>query len=328
VRRRVLLLLLVTALWPAALAHAQTPSFLLVQSAPADTAFALFGGGTPGIAKVRVSVPGGFALNLARPMGAVLGRGSLVLSSASNPEGEGSTTDGDIVVADPARYAGNARLAACAPGAHAAVWRIEPLDVPVFVDPATGPDAALGGYDLRFCFDLPRGLSFEGLSVELERTVVPPAAPGIYIWRAFVTPTTATGFTDEGATWEVRAIVPWPAVLSLKARRLKGKGRYLLSGRLLLAGRPRGGAAIRIVRADVEDGSGTVLVVGRGNAVETNRAGRFRKIVRVTRRTIFAAVWFPLPRESCSSPSSAPAGCLSETTAPAVSNPLVLPPRR
>jgi hypothetical protein len=327
VRRRVLLLFLVAALWPAA-ARAQTPSYLLVQSVPGDTAFALFGGGASGIARVRVSVPGGFVLNLARPVGAVLGRGSFVLSSASNPEGEGSTTDGDIVVADPARYAGNARLAACAPGAHAAVWRIEPLDLPVFVDAATGPDAVLGGYDLRFCFDLPRGLSFEGLSVELERTVVPPAAPGIYVWRAFVTPTTATNVIDEGATWEVRAIVPWPAVLSLKARRLKGKGRYLLYGRLLLAGRPRGGAAVRIVRADVEGGSGTTLVVGRGNAVETNRAGRFRKVVRVTRRTIFAALWFPLPRESCSSPSSAPRGCLSETTAPAVSNPLVLPRRR
>jgi hypothetical protein len=324
--RRVLLLLLVAALWSAASAHAQTLSLLVVQASPSETAVVLVGGETAGTAKVRVSVPGGFTLNVARPVGAVVGRGGLDLASAATPGGEGSATTGDIVVADPARYAANARVQACAPGPHAAVWRIEPLDVPIFVDPATGPDAALGGYDLQVCFDLPRGLSFEALFLDLERTVVPPATPGIYVWRAFVTPMTATGATDEGATWEVRGIVPWPAVLSLNARRAKGKGRYLLSGRLLLAGRPRGAATVAIIRFDPAISSGTVFVIGRGTGVKTNRNGRFRKVVRVKRRTGFFAVWFPVPREGCSSPATAPGGCLSETTAPVGSRPVIVQP--
>jgi hypothetical protein len=322
VGRRIPLLVVVASLWAAAPAKAQSLSFLLVQTSPASTAIALGGGGTTGTARVRVSVPGGFTLNLVRPVGAVLGRGSLVLASAANPGGEGATTEGDLVVADPARYAGNARLQACAPGPHAAVWRIEPLDVPIFVDPATGPDAVLGGYDLRVCFDLASGFSFAGLSLDLERTITPPAAPGIYLWRAFVTPVTATGTTDEGGTFEARAIVPWPAVLSLHARHAKGKARYVLYGRLVLGGRPRGGATIRILRFDPDTSSGTIFAIGRGAGSETNRAGRFHKVVRVTRRTGFLAFWFPFPREGCSSPSSAPGGCVSETTAPALSRPL------
>src|SRR5207244_2061425 len=104
--------------------------------------------------------------------------------------------------------------------------------------------------DLRVCFDLRPGLSFAELDLDLERTVVPPRSTGIYVWRAFVTPLTAGGAIDEGATYEARGLVPWPIVLSLHARRAKGKprGRYVLSGRLVLAGKPRAHATIRLVR--------------------------------------------------------------------------------
>jgi hypothetical protein len=279
--RRALPLLFVVVLWTAAPAHAQS-SGLLVQSTPDETAIAV-GGGTAGIARVEISVPAGFTLNVARPVGALVGRASIDLASAAAPGGDGSTTDGDVVVADPSRYASNPKLEACASGTHAAVWRLEPLDVPVFVDAASGPDSALGGYVLRVCFDLPAGLSFRDLSLDLMRTVGVPTLPGIYVWHALITPTTATGTVDDGATWEVRALVPWPTVLSLHARRGKSKGRYLLYGRLTLAGTPRGGATIRILRlVPGSEGGGTIsLSLSTPKATETNRAGRFAIAVRV-----------------------------------------------
>jgi hypothetical protein len=168
-------------------------------------------GGSSGAARVQISVPAGFTLN-PRPVGTSLGRASFQLSSAADLTGPGSSTEGDIVVADPASFAGNARFQACAPGAHTAVWRLEPLDVPVFVDPASGPDAALAGYDLRVCLDLRPGLSFRALALDLDRAVAPPTTTGVYVWSAFVTPPTAAGALDEGATYEARSLVPCASV--------------------------------------------------------------------------------------------------------------------
>jgi hypothetical protein len=208
------------------------------------------------------------------------------------------------------------------------VWRLEPLDVPVFVDAATGPDSALGGYVLRVCLDLPAGLSFRDLSLDLERTVAVPTLPGIYVWHALITPSTATGTVDEGATWEVRALVPWPTVLTLHAHHGKSKGRYVLYGRLTLAGTPRRGATIRILRlVPGSEGTGTISIsFSTPKATETNRAGRFSIALSVKRRTDFYALWFPFPRDGCSAPSTAPGGCQSESTSPALSRPVVVRP--
>jgi hypothetical protein len=325
--RRALPLLLVAVLWPAAPAQAQSTSFLFVQSTPAETAIDV-SGGSASAARVQISLPAGFGLNVSRPVGATVGRASLELASAASPGGEGSTTEGDIVVADPSRYAGNAPLAACASGTHATVWRLEPLDVPIFVDAASGPDAALGGYELRACFDLPQGLSFRELELDLLRTIVPPTLPGIYVWHALVTPATATGAVDENGAWEVRALVPWPVALTLHARHGKANGRYVLYGRLVLAGKPRGGATIRLLRAisGTEGSSSFTISFATPRAAETNRAGQFRLAVTVKRRTDFYALWFPFPREGCSSPSTAPGGCQTETTSPALSRRLVVRP--
>jgi hypothetical protein len=326
--RRALPLLLLVGLWTAAPAHAQATSILFVVATPAETTIDVSGSDSAGTARVQISVPAGFGLDVGRPVGAVVGRAVLDLASAAAPDGEGSLLQGDVVVADPSSYAGNARLAACASGTHATVWRVEPLGIPIFVDGASGPDAALGGYELRACLDLPPGLSFRDLELDLLRAVVPPTLPGMYVWHALLTPLTAAGAVDEGATWEVRALLPWPAVLSLHARAGKAKGRYLLSGRLVLAGKPRGGATIRLLRLSPgnEGGSDITITLVRPRTAETDRSGRFRIAVRVQRPADFFALWFPFPRDRCSSPSTAPGGCRSESTSPALSRPVIVRP--
>jgi hypothetical protein len=326
--RRALVGFLLAVLWAPAPAHAQG-SILLVQSARSQTSIALAGGGDAGTARIELSIPAGFTLDLGRPVGTVLGRSTIELGSVAAPEGEGSTAEGDVVVVDPARYAADPRLQACAPGRHAAVWRLEPLDVPIFVDAASGPDAALGGYDLRICLDLAPGLRFQDVELDLDRSLGVPATPGIYLWRAFVTPLTPAGSADEHATWEAHAIVPWPTELTLQTHRTAQKDRFVVSGRLLLAGQPRAHAAIRLLGLPTELVTpGTPVSRPVRKSVETNRSGRYRTTVRVSQRTELFALWLPLPRDACSSPGTAPGGCATETTSPATSRPAIVRPRR
>jgi hypothetical protein len=326
--RRALVGFLLAVLWAPAPAHAQGISILFVQPARNETSVTVSGAGSAGTARIEISIPAGFTLDLTRPPGTVLGRSTVDLESAAAPEGEGSTAEGDVVVSDPARYAADARVQACAPGKHAAVWRLEPLDIPIFADPASGPDAALGGFDLRLCPDLAPGLLFGDVELDLKRLVGVPATPGIYLWRAFVTPLTPAGVPDEQRTWEAHGIVPWPTVLTLRARRAQ-KDRFVLSGRLLVAGKPRAHAAIRIFGLP----TGPVLptpasIRSLRRSVETNRAGRYRTTVRVRQRVSFFAFWFPLPRLlRCSTPATAPGGCVSETTSPTSSRPVIVRPR-
>ena len=332
VHLRRLLLLVASAVAAAAVAPPAGAQILLgagllVQTSGAVTALSLNGASGTGTASLTIFVPTGFGLRLDRPPGAKIGRAALSLSSAADPSGLGADAEGPVVVADPARYVGDPR-AACAPGTHLAVWRLEPLDVPVFVDRASGPDSALGGHELRICFDLREGLAFRGLSLELERTVVAPSLPGLYAWRAFLTPRTPSGAADAGGTYETRSVVAWPAVLTLRARRA-GPTRALLYGRLLLASRPRARATVRVVPFTSTEGEGSLTVtIGRSLSARTDRAGRFRLRVRVRRTTEFVALWFAFPRDTCSSPSPAPAGCVGESTSPALSGRVVVRRRR
>jgi hypothetical protein len=326
--RRALVGFLLAVLWAPAPARAQNISIVFVQPTRSETSVAVAGGGAVGTAWIEISIPAGFTLDLGRPSGTVLGRSTVDLGSAAAPEGEGSTAEGDVVVSDPARYAADARAQACAPGKHAAVWRLEPLDLPVFVDPASGPDAALGGYDLRICLDVAPGLLFGDVELDLKRSLGVPATPGIYLWRAFVTPLGPTGAADSRATWEAHGIVPWPLVLTLRAQGTAQKDRFVLSGRLLLAGKPRAHAAIRVIGLPTElvlPGSAVPRPVRK--SVETNRAGRYRTTVRVRQRTELFALWLPLPRRGCSSPGTAPGGWVTETTSPTASGPAVVRPR-
>jgi hypothetical protein len=328
--RRALVGFLLAVLWAPGPAHAQAFSILLVQSARSETSVTVSGAGSAGTARIEISIPAGFTLDLTRPSGTVLGRSIVDLASAAAPEGEGSTAEGDVVVSDPARYAADARVQACAPGKHAAVWRLEPLDLPIFVDPASGPDAALGGYDLRLCPELAPGLLFEDVELDLKRSVGVPAMPGFYLWRAFVTPLTPAGAPDERATWEAHGIVPWPNVLTLRARRAAQKDRFVLSGRLLVAGKPRVHATVHVLGLPI----GPVLptpasIRSLRRSVKTNRAGRYRTTIRVRQQVAFYAFWFAPPRLlRCSTPGTAPGGCVSETTSPASSRPAIVRPRR
>ena len=320
---------LLAVLWAPAPARAQSPSILFVQPTRSETSVTMSGAGSAGTARIELSIPAGFTLDLTRLPGTLLGRTTVDLDSAAAPEGEGSTAEGDVVVSDPARYAADARIQACAPGKHAAVWRLEPLDLPIFVDPASGPDAALGGYDLRLCPELAPGLVFGDLELDLKRSVGVPATPGIYLWRAFVTPLTPTGVADERATWEAHGIVPWPAVLTLGAHRTAQKDRFVLSGRLLVAGKPRAHAAVRLLGLPTGPAvPSPALIRSLHKSVETDRSGRYRTTIRVRQGVAYFAVWLPIPRLGCSTPATAPGGCVSETTSPAQSGPVIVRPRR
>ena len=280
-RSRRLPLLLVAAVAAAALAEPAGAQLLpggvlLVSTTRAETDISLNGGAGAGTASASIFVPAGYDLR-PRPVGVQIGRADVSLDSAADPEGAGAHTDGSVVVEDPARAAVDPRVAACAPGAHLAVWRLEPLDLPVVVDRTTGSETAFGGFRLRICPDLRAGLTFRSLDLELDGPVVAPARPGVYVWRALLTPRTPSSAADPGGTYEARSIVPWPSVLTLRARRT-GRGRALLYGRLVLAGRPRSRATIQMIPFTSSVGAGSfTFVLGRALTARTDRAGRFRR---------------------------------------------------
>jgi len=108
---------------------------------------------------------------------------------------------GPVTTDDPAKYTTNA----CSPGTNFAVWIMnlsaagQTLAIPIFVNKATGPGAALGAYNLKIClppWDVPQGTpgrSFEGAQLldaklTVNKIFTAPTSAGLSKWEAIFTP--------------------------------------------------------------------------------------------------------------------------------------------
>ena len=126
---------------------------------------------------VSIYVPAGYAIDL------TLARGTKIGTVIGVPSFEGV----DLTVADPAAFTADP----CSPGAHAAVWTAvltiggTPKTVPVFVDPTTGDESAWGAYRITFCQTAIALFELDALTA--------PVIPGLFTWRAFVSPPGAFG---------------------------------------------------------------------------------------------------------------------------------------
>jgi hypothetical protein len=271
------------------------------------------------IAGLTLYVPQGYALDLTRPAGTELGYA--LVSAPDTAGGFGGFTEGTLVSDDPARYAGDAAAQSCAPGAHAAVWRSifsvagRSLELPMFLDPAGPNDPAGTAFVLRACPIWPstevgvahRAADF--LVLSLDDGVTLPTAPGRYAWSAIVTPTGPLSVAPEPSrAFEVRAIVPQPHVLTLRAKHDPKAKTVLLSGRVTSLGSPEAGVPVELASWDDDPKSRPVSF----GPVRTNANGEFQVRRRVVRTTQFTASVEDEPGP-CSGSSSAPAGCVSET---------------
>jgi hypothetical protein len=267
------------------------------------------------IAGVTISVPRGYAIDLGRAPGTEVGAALALLEDASGDAESATVLSGALVAEDPAAYAQDVEAQACAPGRHAAVWRVVQSSSPrllVFADPAVDGS---GGFTLRLCPVWPRsasapgGLTANALLLSLY-DVKAPAASGVYTWSVLVTPgDPATLAARPGDAFELRTVIPHPHTLTLRARHEPETHSVLLSGRLTAGGRPEAGISVTVTAY-----TGTYDFTRYG-AVRTNADGVFSLRRAIDRTTVFAAVAY-VPSRDCTAPSSAPGGCLGETVSP------------
>jgi hypothetical protein len=264
-------------------------------------------------AKDTIYAPLGYGVNLTQPVGTKIGDVSarLILRSGGNAEVD---VEGQVVSDNPALHTSNA----CAPGLHAAVWRLNitvagtPLSVPIYVDPVTaGPEAAFASAKIQLCLagpiGTPAGAQLLFAFFDVNGVFTNPANTTTRIWRATFTPyTPGTPNPNPGGTTEGQAVVPGRVALTMKSKSLK-RSRVVISGKLLVDGKPYRGAVIE-------------LYVGTKKVAQTrtNAQGNYKfKTRKIKKRTRFGAQVLELADLTlpCPAPGlpGVPQGCRTAT---------------
>lgn len=278
------------------------------------------------IAHVRLSVPTGYTVDLGRPAGTPLGFVSATLYDVAGTSSP-AFADGELVVADPATYLTDPVAQACAPGRHAAVWRGtmsvlgQTFELPIFLDPAGPTDSSTTAFVLQFCpawssTSVPGGVVAPQLSMAVENVLRAPSAPGRYVWSALTTPLMPASLVwDSARAFELRAVFVHPYTMTLRARHDAKTKSVVLSGKLTAVGEPVPGVPVSFAATTDSFADSTFF-----GPVRTNAAGEFTVRRHVERTTLYSAA-IDSELQDCTGPSSAPAGCVAETssTPPTVS---------
>jgi hypothetical protein len=288
--------------------------------------------------RIAIYVPIGYTMNITQAAGTQIGTvnadlQALVISADAIIQAEGT-----VLTAAPAAYVTNT----CSPGTHAAVWLLHvtvsgtTLDVPVYVDPTTGAEAAFSSAKLVLCLPNPyeqatpptTRAAFGAKIIDAKLTmaagvITNPSSAGTYLWRTVITPWTVNGATPNAAgTLETQAIVKLPASATLKAKvttvrkkkRIRGKKRTIVTNSVLLSGR-------LLEQLDGVSGAKVTFVAAgkRAGTATTGSTGTFSKRFALKKKTSFRVTAVVPTREvSCVSAlpaSSAPAGCVTATMA-------------
>ena len=269
------------------------------------------------IARVTLAAPPTYPVTLGHAPGTRVGfvQGFVSAGGAHRPAG------GDLVVVSQTSYVPDPSADACAPGAHAAVWRANlvvpavdkgdlrlSLELPVFVQRAA-PGASLV---LRFCpiWRTPGGeVTVEGLQFTIEGVFGELRARGWNTWRALVSPPLPTLAPDEARTFELRAHEPMPHRITVRARHDAEAGVVVVSGNVTAVGRPESGVDLAILAS--RERVKNIPAIG---TARTNEAGEYSFRYRERASTVYIVTGVVEPR-ACGESSTAPAGCASETVA-------------
>lgn len=260
-------------------------------------------------------VPNEYTAALTSAVGSTIGTVSAQVLVREPIAGAVLPVSGNIVVENAASFT----TSPCAPGLHAAVWTLvlsaagQELRVPVYVDPTTGAEAALGAYRLRACLPSPHipaslgGATFGAKLIQAQLAITgvftTPADRGDYAFRVVATPWAAPATPNAAATAEAIAHALLPARFTLRAT--SRNRRLTIRGTLFNGPEAVGGQRV-IVR------------VGRRNYTTRTRAGGgFTLTIRFRSRgttTVRASAVVPSRTMDCPpGPSPAPAGCVSNT---------------
>jgi hypothetical protein len=263
-------------------------------------------------AKDTIYAPLGYGVNLSQAAGTKIGDVSarLILRSGGNAEVD---VDGQVIADNPALYQVNQ----CAPGLHAAVWKLNitvagtPLTVPIYVDPVTaGPEATFASAKIQLCLagpiGTPAGAQLLFAFFDVNGVFTNPSNTTDRIWHSLFTPyTPGTPNPNPGGTTEGQAFVPGRVALTVKSKSLK-RGRVVVSGKLLIDGRPYRGAVVELYVGNKKVGS-----------ARTNAAGNytFRKKIRKKTRYVVQTLELADLALPCPGPAlpGVPQGCQTAT---------------
>jgi hypothetical protein len=331
-----------------ALAGAATTTLALAANALATPRLIVSGGPATGVAaattiqvtedktdaaplKITIYQPAGYDAKLNQVAGTQIGTVHADLQALAISPDAIIQADGTVLADDPGKYVSNT----CSPGTHAAVWLLhvtvsgQTIDVPVYLDPTTGTEQALGAAKLVLCLSdpydtapatirAPFGVKLINAKLVLNSGVITnPSTAGTYLWRTTITPwNPASPAPDAAKTIEAQSIVALPVALSLKAtvkavRHKRGKkttvtNSVLLSGSLLENLQGVQGATVTILAGGKKIGTTT-----------TSASGAFSRQAGLNKKTTFQAQVTVAQRDTpCVSPlpaTSVPGGCVSAT---------------
>lgn len=237
---------------------------------------------------------------------------------------------GPVTTDDPAKHTTDA----CSPGVNFAVWNMnlsaagQTLVIPIYVNKATGPGAALGAYNLKIClppWDLPVGTpgrAFQGAqlldaTLTLDKIFTAPTSPGVATWEALVTPyTPGKGTPNPAGTFELRAFVPLPDTLTIHTTYKRKTNTWGLAGKLTAGGQPApSGTVVRILRGT----SPSKLSSRSSTKVGANGNWKTAGHLSPRKTTYFKATASQATSDytsvGCANPQTAfaPAGCVNAT---------------
>ena len=263
-------------------------------------------------AKDTIYAPLGYGVNLSQAAGTKIGDVSarLVLRQGGNAEVD---VEGQVIADNPALYTSNP----CAPGLHAAVWKLNitvagtPLTVPIYVDQVTaGPEAAFASAKIQLCLagpiGTPAGAQLLFALFDVNGVFTNPPTTTDRIWRATFTPyVLGTPNPNPGGTTEGQAVAPGRVALSVKSKSLK-RGRVIVSGKLLVDGRPYRGAEVELYVGTKKVGS-----------ARTNAAGNYTFRKKIKKKTRYIVQTLRLAELALPCPAPAlplvPQGCKTAT---------------
>jgi len=278
---------------------------------------------------ISIFAPAGVAANLTAAPGTTIGN----VDATAIAHDQGGLTlplSGNVVADNPATHTADA----CSPITNQAVWNMnlsvagQTLVIPIYVNQTTGAATALGAYEMRIClppWDVPVGTpgrsAFGAQLVDarlvLNSIFTSPTTAGTGVWEMITRPwTPGAGTPNPAGTWESRAVVPLPVVLTIKATYNAKKNTWTLTGKLTEGSQAVAGATVRVGRGPSSKS------LPQQSSAKTSSSGTWKLSGKLSpkKTTYFQARASAQERDftqaGCQSPAPAtvaPAGCKSAT---------------
>jgi hypothetical protein len=285
---------------------------------------------TDPMAAINIFVPSGYTVNTTQSAGTTIG--DVDSTAFSRDAGLTLPLSGKVTVDNPASHTSDSQACAGTPNSQA-VWILnlsvagQAIQLPLYLNPTVGAQTALGKYRLTICLpppDVPVGTpgrSAQGAQVLDARFTVSnvfttPLTPAAQVWETLFTPYTPnTGRPNALGTFEARAIVPVPAVVSLAKSYTAKTNSWKVAGKVTEGGEPVAGATVRVARGNAQ------AVLPKSTTARTSSTGTYVASGKlVPRKTTFFRASVTVPERpnaaGCATPlpaAVAPQGCVSAT---------------